>query len=158
MANSSFIPVSGRILRVNPMQDQCCSLMVSLETDNGITNLIISPNTYVIDNAEMRPGLQVTGFYDSNLPVPLIFPPQFSCSVIGRRRGQETIAVDYFDENLTASDNSLTLNIARSTEISTFNGQRFTCDLANRYLIVLYTITTRSLPPHTTPSRVIVMC
>lgn len=158
MANSSFIPVAGRIIRVNPMLDQCCNLMVSLETNNGITNLIVSPNTYVIDNTELRSNLMVTGFYDSSLPVPLIFPPQYQAFVIGRRRGQETIAYHYFDQDLVASDNSLKLNISQNTEIRTFNGQRFGCDLANRWLIVYYTASTRSIPAQTTPSRVIVTC
>ena len=38
------------------------------------------------------------------------------------------------------------------------NGQIFTGRLANQLLLVLYTATTRSLPPQTTPDEVVVFC
>ena len=60
--------------------------------------------------------------------------------------------------NLTAADNSLRLNIARNTEILTLNGQRFSCPPGGNFLLVYYSVTTRSIPPQTTPRRIIVLC
>ena len=66
--------------------------------------------------------------------------------------------VDYFNNRLEAVNNSLKLNVGRGTDVVTPNGQRFTCNLRNRLLIVFYGATTRSIPPQTTPDKIIVMC
>ena len=155
---SSFIPINGTITEITPMRSQCCSSMVTLNTTEGIVNVIVSSETYIIDQFTLRPGMQITAFYDSMAPMPLIYPPQYNALIVGQIRGQEQIAVNFFDRNLTAEDNSLQLNLNRRTNITTTNGQPFTCSLGNRVLIVFYTNTTRSIPPQTTPDRVIVFC
>lgn len=155
---TSFIGIYGTITEIIPMRSQCCNFMISLNTNNGIVNFVVSADTYVIDQVTLRPGMQVAAFYDSMAPVPLIYPPQYTALVIGRIRGQEMITVNFFNRSLTAEDNSLRLNISNRTNITTTNGQRFTCPLGNRVLIVFYTNTTRSIPPQTTPNRIIVFC
>ena len=69
-----------------------------------------------------------------------------------------TVMLNFFDENLVAEDNSLRLNLSPVTNIMTQNGQRFTCSPRNMELLVYYTNTTFSIPPMTTPQKVIVMC
>lgn len=155
---TSFIGVFGTITQITPMRSQCCNSMLTLNTNDGIVNIMVSSDTYVIDQITLRPGMQVAAFYDSMAPVPLIYPPQYHALVIGQMRRQEMISVGFFDRTLTAEDNSLRLNISNRTNITTTNGQRFTCPLGNRVLIVFYTNTTRSIPPQTTPNRVIVFC
>lgn len=132
--------------------------MVSIRNANGITNMMISPDTYVVNQIRLRPGMTVTAFYDGNAPAPLIFPPQFQTSIISRQGPNETVTVDFFDNRLTAADNSLRLNPSRFTEISTQNGQIYPCPIRNQTLIVFYSATTRSIPPQTTPRRIIVLC
>ena len=102
--------------------------------------------------------MNVTAFYDASLPVPLIFPPQYQAVIIGRKSPNETIYAGFFNNNLVSEDNSLKLNLSRSTEVLTSNGQRFNCNPGGQLLIVYYTTTTRSIPPQTTPRRIIVMC
>lgn len=155
---ASFIGVFGTIVQITPMGSQCCHSMVTLTTRDGIINIIVSSDTYVIDQVTLKIGMQVTAFFDSMAPAPLIFPPQYNALIIGSSRRQEHIAVGFFDDTLTAGDNSLKLNLSNRTTITTTNGQRFTCSLKNRILIVFYTNTTRSIPPQTTPNRIIVFC
>lgn len=157
MANSSFIPVNGVIVGVRA-GDDCCSLIVTLRTPDGISNFIVSPETYVIGEVRLRIGMNVTAFYDGTLPVPLIFPPQYHAVIIGRRNPNETMIANTFDQDFVASDQSLKLNIGPNTEIVTSNGQVFRCSFENRLLIVYYSATTRSIPPQTTPRKIIVMC
>ena len=157
MASPAFLPVYGIIQGIE-RGGQCCEQRVSIQTQNGIVNLMVSPETYVIDNVRLRIGMSVVGFYDANAPVPLIFPPQFRAVVIGRQPSRENITFDYFNRNLVSSNNSLKLNPSLSNQILTFNGQSFQCRLGNQNLIVYYTNTTRSIPPQTTPSRIIVLC
>ena len=68
------------------------------------------------------------------------------------------VKVDYFNEKLLSSDGMLKLNIAPSTQVVLENGQLFTENPANRYLIVVYGATTRSIPAQTSPEQIVVMC
>ncbi len=158
MADSILIPVSGIVQAISPANDDCCSQTVSLRNSEGITNFILSPATYVVQEAQLRIGMSVTAFYDSSLPVPLIYPPQYQAVIVGRKNRDENLFAGYFNEDLVSEDGSLQLNLARSTEIVTSNGQRFQCDPAGRLLLVYYTNTTRSIPPQTTPRKIIVIC
>src|SRR5699024_6293644 len=102
--------------------------------------------------------LRVAAFYDRKLPVPAIFPPQYQAELITSLRRDQTVVWNYFDDTLTAQDNSLKLNVDAMTNIETKNGQRFLCEPTNAELLVSYTFTTFSIPPQTAPQRIIVMC
>ena len=136
----------------------CCSQMVTLRVQEGIVNIVIDQETEVIDCRQLRPGTRVAAFYDKTLPVSMIYPPQYRAVIIAVLGKNEQIDLKYFDSDLIAGDHSLQLNQARSTEIETVNGQNFFCDIENRYLLVYYTVTTRSIPPQTTPRKIVVLC
>lgn len=158
MPNPTFVPISGIIQNISSMNNDCCSSMISIRNNDGITNFILSPSTYVIQETMLRPGMRVTAFYDPALPMPLIFPPQYQAVFITRNNPNEMVFAGYFNENLVSEDNALQLNVSRSTEIMTSNGQRFHCDLTGKLLIVYYRNTTRSIPPQTTPRKIVVVC
>ena len=132
--------------------------MVSLRTENGIVNFAVDMDTVIIDSRQLRQGMRVAAFYDSNLPVPLIFPPQYRAQIVTVLGRNEQVMLNYFDENLTATDGSLQLNVGAGTVIKTINGQNITCNLGEHILLVYYTVTTRSIPPQTTPRKIIVLC
>ncbi|WP_122643765.1 hypothetical protein [Luxibacter massiliensis] len=155
---STYVPVTGIIRSITPFSEECCSQLISLLTNDGIINFVSSPDTYVVNNTFLIPGMRVTAFYDSNLPVPMIFPPQYRAVVISPVSLQGQIAVNYFDENLLAADRSLQLNIGPNTNVVTANGQRYNCSIGGNTLIVFYNIATTSLPPQTTPRKIIVLC
>ena len=157
MAYANYEPIIGTILNMTRGND-CCSQTISLRTENGIVNFMIGPETHVIDNRPLRAGLRVAAFYDASLPVPLIFPPQYQAQIVAVLMRDEQIMLNEFDRNLTARDGSLQLNLARNTNIETLNGQNVSCNPAGRTLLVYYTATTRSIPPQTTPRRVVVFC
>ncbi|MDY3920500.1 MAG: hypothetical protein SOZ59_16150 [Candidatus Limivivens sp.] len=157
MAYTTFVPITGTILNIVRERD-CCSQFMSLRVGSGIINFLIGPETQVIENRRLRPGMQVTAFYDSSLPVPLIFPPQYRAQLIAVPGRNEQVVLNYFDRNLLAADGSLQLNLGRNTDIETLNGQSFTCSLGNRNLLVFYSMTTRSIPPQTTPRKIVVLC
>lgn len=158
MPNTTFVPVSGTILNISSMNNNCCSLMIAIRNNSGITNFILSPSTYVVQETPLRIGMRVTAFYDASLPIPAIFPPQYQAVFLTRNQQNETVYAGYFNEDLVSEDNTLRLNIARSTEIVTSNGQRFSCSLGGQLLIVYYTTATFSIPAQTTPRRVVVIC
>ena len=153
-----LIPIIGTIRNISQTPGDCCTQMISLTTSNGPVNFIISANTFIIDSTRLRPGMTIAAFYDSTRPIPLIFPPQYQAELITVLRENESIMLNFFNRNLTASDNSLRLNLSRATTISTINGQRFNCSPGGNFLLVYYSVTTRSIPPQTTPRRIVVLC
>ena len=157
MAYRNFEPIIGTIINMSRGND-CCSQMMSLRTENGIVNFMITSETRIIDNRQLRSGLRVAAFYDASLPVPLIFPPQYRAQIVTVLGRDEQVMINEFNRNLVAADNSLQLNIARNTSIETINGQTTSCNLGNQTLLVYYTTITRSIPPQTTPRRVIILC
>lgn len=154
---ANLVPVAGTIWSIDRAKD-CCSRIVAVRSGRDIVNFVVTPETIMVDNRQLRAGMRIAAFYDSSLPAPLIFPPQYRAALITALGKNEQIMLNYFNKNLTASDNSLRLNIDRRTQIGTINGQDFTCDPANHVLLVYYTETTRSIPPQTTPRRIIVIC
>lgn len=158
MAVTNYLPVTGIIQNISNMGNDCCNLMVSVITENGIVNMVVTPDTYVVNNLRLRRGMSVIAFYDADAPAILIYPPQYRALVIAQKSPREFVTLQYFDENLVSSDNSLQLNIGPNTMVTTANGQPFSCNPGNHQLLVYYTTTTRSIPPQTTPRRVIVMC
>lgn len=140
-------------------EDAGCYKLMSVEDKLGnVVNFVITPTTYFVDHVMVFPGNLVTGFYDANAAVPLIFPPQYRAIVVAIDTPYRNVKVDYFNNQLVSSDNQLKLNLAPHTPILLENGQVFTRSPANRDLIVVYGATTRSIPAQTSPYQVVVMC
>lgn len=158
MEYDTYLMVTG-VIREISMGNSCCSWMVTVATDDSDTvNFIVTGETQIIDNVRLRRGMRIAAFYDSTLPVPLIEPPQYRAELVTTLRKDQNVMLSYFDENLVAEDNMLRLNLSPLTMIVTANGQRFRCSPENSYLLVYYTVTTRSIPPQTTPQKIVVMC
>ncbi len=136
----------------------CYKLVTVQNREGNVVNFVIEPTTYFVDHIMMTVGDMVIGYYDANAPVPFIYPPQFRALVISKLLQGQNVKVDYFNEQLVSSDASLKLNIAPSTQITLENNQVFTGNLENRNLIVVYGVTTKSIPAQTTPYKIIVMC
>lgn len=157
MAYETFEKIEGMIQSIN-RGDSCCSMMLSLISNSNIVNVVVSGDTTIIDNVRLRAGMRVAVFYDANLPVPAVYPPQYRAEIVtSLRRGQQA-ALGYFDENLVSADASLKLNIGPMTNVVTLNGQSYACSPKNSELLVYYTNTTFSIPAMTTPQKIVVMC
>jgi len=118
----------------------------------------VSQNTYFVDSVTLQVGDSVIGFYDGDAPVPLIFPPQFRALVMARFSPYQSVKVDFFNNQLISSDNTLKLNVGPNTKVLLENHQLFSRFPGNRNLIVVYSTSTMSIPAQTTPSKIVVMC
>lgn len=136
----------------------CYKLMTVENTQGDIANFVVSPATYFIDHVMVMPGDTVIGFYDANAPVPLIYPPQYNAIVMAKYLPYQNVKVDFFNNQLVSSDNTLKLNIAPCTWVILQNDQPFTQNPGNHNLIVIYGPSTRSIPAQTVPYKIIVMC
>ncbi len=150
--------INDFLIGVNDEGEGCYTL---LTVDNGQGNLVkfvVSPTTYFVDHVMVGVGDRITGYYDGDAPVPLIFPPQYQALVIVKDSPYQNVKIDYFNSQLVSSDGQLKLNLLPYTPIVLTNGQLFSKNPANRNLIVIYGITTASIPGQTTPYKVIVWC
>jgi hypothetical protein len=160
-----FASFSGRVTRLadfgtgqNGAAAGCYKLMTLEKEDGSIVNFVVSPATYFVDHVVIKVGDTATGFYDSNAPVPLIYPPQYQAIIVAKNTQGQNVKVDFFNNQLISSDGSLKLNIGPATKVILVNDQPFTRYPGNRNLIVVYGPSTKSIPAQTTPYKIIVLC
>ncbi len=156
---SSFNSFTGTVKEITDFKGVEGSKFVLVENQEGQqANLIISNSTYVVNNEKFDIGSVITGFYDANAPMLMIYPPQYNTEVVNvaSSKGQ-CIKVDKFDKDLVSFDNMLKLNISKETEIISQDGKIFEGELANRNLVVLYGISTKSIPAQTNPDKIVVL-
>ena len=157
MTFSSYEKITGVIRNIRN-GGSCCSMIISVSSSGETVDFVVSGDTIVIGNARLRRGMRVAAFYDTSLPAPAVFPPRYQAELIAPLRNNQEATLKFFDDTLTAEDSSLKLNLSPFTVVETLNGQRFLCSPEGLDLLVFYTTTTKSIPPQTTPQRIVVMC
>ncbi|WP_285769247.1 hypothetical protein [Peribacillus sp. SI8-4] len=157
-------PFHGIVTRISDFptgqngEKEGCYQLVSVEDSGTSVNFVVSPRTYFVDQAMVAVGDRVTGYYDENAPVPLIYPPQYRALIMVKDSPYQNVKVDYFNDQLESRDGQLRLNLSPFTQIVLQNGQPFSRSPENRNLIVIYGAATMSIPAQTTPYRIIVWC
>lgn len=125
---TNFQSFSGVITMINDFmtginEEAGCNKLVSVDNGYGnLVNFVMTPDTYVVDHVMLSVGDRITGFYDMDAPVPLIFPPQYRAVVMVKDTPYQNVKVDYFNSQLESSDGKLKLNIAPSTQLVLRNG------------------------------------
>ena len=165
MSKINFHSFSGKITKMEDMLGSSnnpqsgCSKFITVENNDGlIVNFIAAPDTYFVKQEIVSVGDWITGYYDADLPVILIYPPQYKALIIVKEVPYQNVKVDFFDANLVSSEHMLQLNLSPATSVILTNGQLFSNSLVNRNLIVNYGATTKSIPAQTSPYEIIVYC
>ena len=149
---------TGTVKEIRDLEGVEGSKFVLLEDEEGLpANIIISKDACVLDNAEITVGSTITGYYDANKPMIMIYPPQYSAEVVVVESENQNVKFDIFNEDLVSADKSLKLNMSDDTEIILQDGTVFEGEVANRRLIVIYGISTKSIPAQTTPDKIVVL-
>jgi hypothetical protein len=140
--------------------------ILSIEKGENKFTAIINSDTYSItygkvNRKAMSVGDSIRVFYNTKAPALMIYPPQYNAEFIALNLAEDKfITIDRFDKNFTDPNNNLKLNIADKTEIIYEDGKKFEGDikdLINRKLVVIYSVTTRSIPAQATPDQIIIM-
>lgn len=140
--------------------------IVRIEKDENKWDVIIDSNTYYITSGKTnRKAMGINDtikvFYNIKSPALMIYPPRINAEFIAvDLKDTQSVAIDRFDINFTNSKNDLKLIPSLDTEIIYEDGKEFdgeSKDLINRKLVVIYSITTKSIPAQTTPEKVIIM-
>ncbi|MCS0670683.1 hypothetical protein [Cytobacillus firmus] len=156
---TNFQYFTGTVTQISDFNGEGCQKIISADNGMGGTvHFIVSPSTYVLDQSMLSAGDIITGYYDGNAPVPLIYPPQYRALVVVKHTSHQNVKTDYFNSQLVSSDGQLQLNVSPYTQMVLTNGQAFTGSPANRDLVVIYGPSTKSIPAQTTPYKIVVLC
>lgn len=132
-------------------------LLTIQDSNNEIVNFVISNTTYMVDCSPLEVGANVIGYYDSTAPMPLIYPPQYRIEVLAYDLPGRMVKADFFNCFLVSDDNALQLSITNNTYIVDTNGTPYCDNISNKYMVVLYSSATKSIPAKTQPNVVIVL-
>lgn len=155
---SRFVSYKGVIKEISDYHSGDGAKMAAIEDENGLpVNIIITKDTYVINGDKLAEGETITIFCDALKPMILIYPPQITADAAVVGEIDLNIKVDLFDKDLVSADNFLKLNISEETEIVSEDESKFEGELYNRKLVVLYGVSTKSIPAQTNPTKIIVL-
>ncbi len=155
---SYFNSFTGTVKEIRDSESMKGSKFITVESEGGATStIVVSSDTYVVNHAEIIVGSVITGFYDANAPMLMIYPPQYNAKVVAVENKEQNVKVDVFDKDLVSADHSLKLNINEDTKIALEDGTVYDGELANKTLVVIYGATTKSIPAQTNPSQIVVL-
>lgn len=149
---------TGVVKEVTPYHADKSAQFVAIIDENGNpANLIVSKSTYVVDNADLSEGSQIIYFYDATKPMILIYPPQINVDVVAVMDDSRNIKVDKFNSDLVSQDNMLKLNISADTKVILPDGAAYEGEIGDQMLVVIYDVSTKSIPAQTNPKQVVVL-
>ena len=120
-------------------------------------HFLLTPKTYFVDCIMSKKGQKVVGFYNASLPMPLIYPPSYQIEVIALNLTGRSVKADFYNCFLISRDNQIQLQISNNTYIINQNGKPYCENISNKYMIALYSESTKSMPAITIPSVLIVL-
>jgi hypothetical protein len=113
--------------------------------------------TFVLGK-EPAEGDEITAFYDMNVPVAMIYPPQHrAIAVVNTEEDLPFVVIGRFGEDFVSDDNRYRLNITGETEILLHDGRPYEFE-AGRIMLVEYVRSHRDINPTTIfPTRIHVL-
>lgn len=165
---SNFIKTSGIISKVIKDDVKLPKLIVENKEKTTETHLNISDETLVFNSGtteqlqidSFKEGQLIDAYYDKHKPMIMIYPPQITPEIVIINDEDKTgfVKVALFDENLISLDNELKLTIDDKTVILNEKGDNISAnDLSGKELMVFYTVSTKSIPAQTTPTKIIAL-
>ena len=153
---SNYVVKTGTITEIRQGED-LTYYTIQGETEDDITVLMIADDTLLFDGKgevkdAFEEGDEVKAYIDALSPAPLIYPPQyFAEAVIENTEDALFTDADVY----TKTETGRYINAAATLEI---NVDGFEGELGDtERLLVFYSVTTRSLPPQTTPEKIVVL-
>ncbi|WP_458415026.1 stalk domain-containing protein [Schinkia sp. CFF1] len=164
---SNFMKVSGVISKIN-MDGELPKLIVENTEKTTETHFPIPDQVMIFNSAtteqltkdSLTEGLQIDVYYDKSKPMLMIYPPIITPEIVivNDETKMGFVKVALFDENLVSLDHQLKLNVADDTILLNDKGEKINVDdLKGKELIVFYSVTTKSIPAQTTPSKIIAL-
>ncbi|WP_186671706.1 stalk domain-containing protein [Sporosarcina sp. BP05] len=134
--------------------------MITILRINDDSLLFNSGTTKSLKPAELKKGATIAAYYDKNKPMLLIYPTTVTPEIVVAKDEKVfgEVKVSQFDKEFLSLDGELKLNIGEDTPLFNQQGKAIELkELNGKELMVFYSITTRSLPPQTPPTKIIAL-
>lgn len=164
--SSEFMRATGIITNI---ENRGNDLMVTVENEQELitifriqdkTLLFNSGSTNEMKPADLKKDMKVEAYYDKNKPMILIYPAQITPELffVMDEEKPSSVKVGKFDDDFLSLDKELKVNIGEKTMLLNQQGEKVgMADLKDKELVVFYSITTKSLPPQTPPTKIIAL-
>lgn|GEM_PF-3402034 len=164
MTRPYYIAKNGTVASI---ETRGAATYVTIEDADGvITVLLVGEDTLFPFSNRIEVGDIVTGWFPANAPAPAIYPPQYMAAVFaaGVPDGVN-VRVNLFetwegndDGYYISHDGLFAFRIDENTEVVLEDGVEFIGDeFDGRRIIVIYGVSTRSIPEMTVASKLIVL-
>ena len=159
-----YLSVTGNVVSIEEIDD---TIQLTIEDVNGNPSILIldSETVFPFEN-EVVEGDTVTGWYVANAPMTMIWPPRYNIAVLAVYAPEGVnIKVDRFNTwadseegFMLSQDETFAFRMDEDTEVILANGDDFTGgDIEGRRIVVIYGMSTRSIPEMATASKIIVL-
>ena len=170
---SKYKKFSGQVIDLRKDKSGLLYVTIAKYKNNELGDLLIKlPKDALIYRAEngekvkredIKKGDTLDVYLDEKTPMTKSIPGQAVPQVVvinNKVKGKmdKTTKVDRFNKKLVSRDELLELNISKNTHIVDIRGKKMTAkDLVDRDLLVIYDITTKSIPAQTSPLNVVIL-
>ena len=161
---ADFLSITGKVESI--VEENGVTRVTIEDTDGNQAVLVINEETVFPFEKEFAVGGTITGWYRTNAPMILIWPPQYNIAVLAADAPEgSNIKVDRFTTwadreggYMISQDKMFAFITDDETKIVLANGEDFTNgDIEGRSIIVIYDISTRSIPEMATANKLIVL-
>ncbi|QIB70350.1 copper amine oxidase N-terminal domain-containing protein [Aminipila butyrica] len=154
---------------IEQITDQGEAYRIQIKNDNMGMIFFVKADLFVFDQAsgkqiavqDLKKDMRLTAILPANAAVTLSIPAQTGhVTAFIVRSDSSSLNVSVYDDSLVNQDNTLKLNLSEKTKVLDTKGSKrlYTAeDIANKTCVVLYTVSTRSIPAQTTPENVILL-
>jgi hypothetical protein len=155
--------ISGNVISI---ETRGMTYVTIEDTDGAITILLVGEDTLFPFSDNITVGGYVTGWYLTNAPAPAIYPPQLKAAVLAAEKPEGVnVRVNLFKtwENndngfFISHDGSFAFRTDENTKVILEDGIEFIGDeFDGRRIVVIYGVSTRSIPEIAVASRLIVL-
>ncbi|NLK74298.1 MAG: hypothetical protein GX288_03285 [Clostridiales bacterium] len=154
---SYYDSFTGTVKEIIELENSKASKLHVVDDEGMEAVFIVTDKTYKTSSQDVRVGSLVTGYYDNRLMRIMIYPPQYELEVLDIKKEEYNIKVDYFNKDLISSDGMLQLHLKQDTEIVYPDGTQYEGNPVRERLVIIYDVSTRSIPAQTLPKKVIVL-
>ena len=130
---SKYVEITGIVSKIDGPK-------IVVEYFDQVVHFNITDDIAYID--EIEEGDLVKVYYNGNLPVIAIYPPQYTAVAVVKVDDGINVKLDKFDEELLSLDKQLRISVPEG-----FTKE----ELVNKYLLIKYDIVRESMPLQTTP-------
>lgn len=163
---TNFVKASGVITKVEEKEDTVTLTVETADKEPQITFYNLTSETMVyssgttkkLEKSAFQKGQKIDAYYDKDKPMIMIYPPQISPElvIVHDDKTFGSVKVGKFDEELRSLDNELKLKVDNETILENTEGEKVERqDLSGKELIVFYTMSTKSIPAQTNPSKIV---